>query len=72
LGIDEASIAKALTVPVRWKIPNDYAAVRNAQSLATPVILNDSPIARVICMMSRAACGLATLAPKKKRFTLFG
>jgi pilus assembly protein CpaE len=72
LGIDEASIAKALTVPVRWKIPNDYAAVRNAQSLATPVIFNDSPIARVIGMMSRTACGLATLAPKKKRFTLFG
>jgi pilus assembly protein CpaE len=72
LGIDEASIAKALTAPVRWKIPNDYDAVRNAQSLATPVILNDSPIARVIGMMSRTACGLATLAPKKKRFKLFG
>ena len=72
LGIDEASIAKALTVPVKWKVPNDYAAVRNAQSLATPVILNDSPISRVIRMMSRTACGAPAAVPKKKRFKLFG
>jgi pilus assembly protein CpaE len=68
LGIDETSIAKALTAPVKWKIPNDYPAVRNAQSLATPVILNDSPISRVIRMMSRTACGLPAPAAKKKWF----
>jgi pilus assembly protein CpaE len=72
LGIDEASIAKALTMPVRWKIPNDYPAVRSAQSLATPVALNDSPISRVIRMMSRTASGLSASVPTKKRFQFFG
>jgi pilus assembly protein CpaE len=72
LGIDEASIAKALTMPVRWKIPNDYPAVRSAQSLATPVALNDSPISRVIRMMSRTASGLSAVVPTKKRFQFFG
>jgi pilus assembly protein CpaE len=72
LGIDEASIAKALTVPVRWKIPNDYPAVRSAQSLARPVVLEDSPISRAIRTMSRTASGLSATAPKKKRFALFG
>jgi pilus assembly protein CpaE len=71
LGIDEASIAKALTVPVRWKIPNDYPAVRSAQSLATPVALNDSPISRVIRLMSQTVSGSSAPAPKKKRFQLF-
>jgi pilus assembly protein CpaE len=74
LGIDEESIAKALTVPVQWKIPNDYAAVRSAQSLATPLALNDSPISRVIGKMTRAVCGLQAnpQKQKKKRFNLFG
>ena len=35
-GIDEAQVAKALTRPVRWKIPNDYAAVRRMQNSVFP------------------------------------
>jgi pilus assembly protein CpaE len=34
-GIDEGHVAKALTRAVRWKIPNDYAAVRQMQNSAT-------------------------------------
>jgi pilus assembly protein CpaE len=71
LGIDEASIAKALTVPVRWKIPNDYPAVRSAQSLAIP-IASDSPISRVISMMTQAVSGLPADTNTRKRFKLFG
>jgi pilus assembly protein CpaE len=72
LEIDEASIAKALTVPVAWKIPNDYQTVQNAQNAANPLVLEDSPIARVIRQMTRTACGLPTDTEKKKRFKVFG
>src|SRR5258708_30009140 len=72
LGIDEESITKALTVPVQWKIPNDYPAARRAQNTATPLALNDSPISRVIWQMTRTACGLPANPEKKKRFNLFG
>jgi len=72
LEIDEKSIAKALTMPVEWKIPSDYQAARNAQNTAIPLALKDSPISRVICQMSRTACGLPADPEKKKRFSLFG
>lgn len=72
LGIDEESIAKALTMPPQWRIPSDYPAARSAQNTATPLALKDSPISRVILQMSRTACGLPPNAEKKKRFSLFG
>ena len=31
--IEEWQIKKALTMPIQWKIPNDYAAVRRMQNL---------------------------------------
>ena len=71
LSIDEASITKALTMPPTWKIPGDYPAARSAQNTATPLALEDSPIARVIQQMSRAACGTVDAPEKKKRFNLF-
>jgi hypothetical protein len=46
LGVGDEHIAKALTRPVKWKIPNDYAAVRQMQNTATPLVLQDSPIAQ--------------------------
>jgi pilus assembly protein CpaE len=71
LSIDEASIAKALTMPPTWKIPGDYPAARTAQNTATPLVLEDSPISRVIQQMTKAACGSVETPEKKKRFTLF-
>ena len=71
LEIDEASIAKALTVPVSWRIPNDYQTVHSAQNTATPLVLQDSPISRVIRQMTRTASGLPLEPEKKKRFNLF-
>ena len=70
LSIDEENITKALTMPPNWKIPNDYPAARRAQNTATPLALEDSPIARVIRQMARAACGSADNPEKKKRFQL--
>lgn len=64
--IDEAQIRSALTLPIQWKIPNDYAAVRRMQNLGSPINGKDSDIARAIRQMGESVCGLA-LAPKKKR-----
>ena len=72
LEIDEAGITRALMRPAKWKIPNDYAAARNAQNTATPLALQDKPISRAIAEMAKAACGRAPSPVKKRRFALFG
>jgi pilus assembly protein CpaE len=70
-GIDEEQVAKALTRPIRWKIPNDYAAVRQMQNSAVPLTKEDSPIARAILQMTESVCGVAPAPVKKKRSSLF-
>jgi pilus assembly protein CpaE len=68
LGIDEEHITKALTKRAQWKLPDDSATVRKMQSTATPLIMGDSNISRVIRQMARTACGLtAEPADKKKK-----
>jgi Flp pilus assembly CpaE family ATPase len=71
LSIDEASITKALTVSPSWKIPSDYPAARAAQNTATPLVLQDSPLSRVIRQMAQTATGANDTPEKKKRFGLF-
>ncbi len=71
LSVDEASITKALTVAPTWKIPGDYPAARTAQNTATALVLEDSPISRVIRQMTRSATGTVDSPEKKKRFNLF-
>jgi len=70
--IDEQSIAKALTQAPRWKIPNDYSGVRQAQNTGVPVVMADTPITRVLKEMARTVCGKPAVPVKKKRFGLFG
>ncbi len=70
-GIDEGHVAKALTKPVRWKIPNDYAAVRQMQSSATPITQGDSLIARAIRQMTQSVLGVQVEPQKKKGFSFF-
>jgi pilus assembly protein CpaE len=74
LGVADEHITKALTRPAQWKIPNDYPAVRKMQINATPLVLGDSPIARLIKQMARAATGQSETqaTAKKKGFSLFG
>jgi pilus assembly protein CpaE len=72
LGVSDETITKALTRPPTWKIPNDYAAVRQMQNTATPLALGDSPIARLIKQMATSICGQRATQPKKKGFRLFG
>jgi len=68
---DEDHITRALTRPAQWRIPDDYATARRTQSLATPIVLEDTPISSAIRHMARKACGLPEYEEKKKGFKLF-
>jgi pilus assembly protein CpaE len=70
-GIAEEHITKALTRAPDWKIPNDYMAVRRMQNTATPIVMEESPIARTIQKMVRNICGLPEIVEKKKKFSFF-
>ncbi len=71
LGLDESHLAKALTRPAQWRIPDDYADARRTRNTAIPLALGDSPISKAIRQMARSACGLPAVQKKKKRFSLF-
>lgn len=71
LLFDEKQIDKALTRPAMWKIPDDFATARRTGNSATPVVLQDSPIAKAIRQMARTACGLPANPEKKKGFSFF-
>jgi len=75
LGVAEEHITKALTRPAQWKVPNDYAAVRNMQINASPLVLKDSAISRQIWQMVNAVTGKMPAPAKKKSgfgLNLFG
>jgi pilus assembly protein CpaE len=67
LGLDDEQITKILTRKPSWKIPNNYMAVRDMQTTAIPLAMTDTPIARVIRQMARAAFGLTEKQAKKKK-----
>lgn len=71
LGLDDKHIAKALTRPAQWTIPDDYATARRTGNTANPLALTDSPISLAIRKMARVACGLPAVKKKKKGFSLF-
>lgn len=54
--IDEDSTMKALSRPADWKIPNDYMAIRAAQNLGRPFVMQDTAISRAVCQMAKGAC----------------
>jgi len=74
LEIDEGAITKALTRPAKWRLPNDYAAARNAQNTGTPLVSGKNPIARILAEMAAATAGqkVVSAPEKKKKFGLFG
>ena len=69
LGVTEEHIAKALTMPARWKIPDDYSSARQMQSQAAPEAVADSPISRLFRQMARSVCGLPSPPDKKSGFS---
>jgi Flp pilus assembly CpaE family ATPase len=66
--LEEKRVTKALTMPARWKIPNNYAAVQRMQNTARPLALEDSSISRAICGMARSVCRKPDAPQKKKWF----
>jgi pilus assembly protein CpaE len=70
LGVSDEHITKALTRPAQWKIPNDYAAVRQMQNTATPLALGDSPISRLIKQMARPVAANPNGNSQKERLQL--
>jgi pilus assembly protein CpaE len=72
LLFDDKQMEKALTRPLDWKVPDDYATARRIQNAATPLVMEDSPISRTIRRMARRACGLPEEDEKKKRFGFLG
>ncbi len=71
LGVSEEHIAKALTRPAQWKIPNNHGLVRMMQINGTPLALGDSAVAHTIRKMAQSVQGLTPAPPKKKGFSLF-
>ncbi len=57
---------KALARPINWKVPNCYAAAREAQDTGVPLAMSDNPITRVLVKMADATCGKRPPAEKKK------
>jgi pilus assembly protein CpaE len=67
---DDERLTKALGVPPKWKIPNDYAAARRASNAGTPLLASGSPVAKAIREMARTACGKPE-EESRKSFKLF-
>jgi Flp pilus assembly CpaE family ATPase len=59
-------------LPLKWKIPNDYAAVRRSLDAGEPLVSGKSPVAQALFQMAREACGKELENGKKKKFGLFG
>lgn len=71
-AIDEQHVTGALTRAPRWKIPNDYAAVRRMQNTATPFMGENSPISRTIQQMARYICGRPRGSEQKRSISILG
>jgi pilus assembly protein CpaE len=72
LGFNDEQVAKALTRPAQWKVPNDDVTDRLALSTINSPALEETPTSKAIRQMARAACGLPPLKQKKKALSLFG
>jgi len=65
--IDDGQIKKALTLPIQWKVPNDYSAVRRMQNHGTTLTQDDSDIARTIRQMGESICGRGPNSTTKRK-----
>jgi len=70
-GIGADEVEKALDLPVAWRVPNDFAAVRDAANTGMTSELHESSVGRTVRKMACAACGKSEPAPKKG-WKLFG
>jgi len=68
--IDDGQVRKALTQPIKWRVPNDYMHARRMHDLGNSFNGEDTEIASAIRGMGESATGLA-LVQKKKRQGIF-
>jgi pilus assembly protein CpaE len=68
---DDSRLTKALGVAPKWKVPNDYAAVRRACNTGDPLAFEKLAISQVLQQMARSACGKLPEIEKKKGLSLF-
>ncbi len=71
IEIDDGAITKALTKPAKWKVPNDFVAVRRAQNTGMPVATEKNNLARAFAQMAAEACGQTPDPEKKKKLGFF-
>lgn len=71
LEISQQNIEKTLSVPVKWKMPNDYASVHRSQNTGIPLVSEVTSMSKVLHHMAKDACGKHPDVPKR-RFSLFG
>ena len=70
---DDERVAKALGLPPKWKIPNDYAAAHRAANTGNVLILEKSPAAQALRSLARSTCGKpAGDAKRKGSWSIFG
>jgi len=70
-GIAQDQIEKALTAPVKWRMPNDYTVARSSHNAGSPLILQKSDLSAALRQMAQLACGKSP-ETKKKKLGLFG
>jgi len=68
---DDEQLGRTLGIAPKWKVPNDYAAVRRAADAGLPVVSERGAIAESLRRMARAACGKLPESGKKKG-SIFG
>lgn len=55
--LSDGRLEKVLSVPLKWKMPNDYFSVCKSVSSGTPLAFENAPISRLLRQMAREACG---------------
>ena len=65
--IDEHTISSALGRLVDWKIPNDFRTAFRAQSTATPLALENTPISKTLQQMTRFARGIPEVPERRRK-----
>ena len=64
-GVTEEAINRAIERPVRWKLPDDYAATREMQNSASALNQSESAISRTILEMAGSIVGHPVTEDKK-------
>ena len=68
---DDARMNKAVGHEAKWRVPNDFVAVRRAANTGTPLMSEKTAISQTIQQMARAASGKPPEKDRSKGFKFF-